>query len=73
MFKYLVSRALAKGSRRGLQGSQFWAVVATLAATVRVIEWLNRPTKRDVVWRQVISEGDRFEVVVRPRDKGRTA
>ena len=71
MIKYLVSRGLAKGTRRGLQGSQVWGIVAVVAGTVRVIEWLNRPTRRDVIWRQVINPGDRFEVVVQPPPNGR--
>ena len=61
---YLISRLLARGTQRGLQGSQFWIIVAIVAGTARVLRRISRTDRNDVYWRQVVKPGDRFEVVI---------
>ncbi len=59
----LVNRVFREGVRRGLGGSQPWMVVAVLAGTVRIARRITHP-KPDVLWRQAMRPGDRFEVTV---------
>ena len=59
----IVNRLMKAGTRRGFQGSQPWMIVAIVAATIRVLRRLSSP-KPDVVWRQAMQAGDRFEVTV---------
>lgn len=64
----IVNRLMKAGARRGFQGSQPWMIVGIVAATIRVIRRLSAP-KPDVVWRQAMQPGDRFEVTVRGEPK----
>ena len=57
---------LRVGTRRGFQGSNAWAIVAVVAATLNVLRRLAHP-KPEVVWRQQLKRDDRFEITVRPR------
>ncbi len=59
----IVNRLFREGTRRGFAGSQPWMIVAIMAGTVRVIRRLANP-KAEVVWRQAMRPGDRFEVSV---------
>jgi hypothetical protein len=59
----VVNRLFREGVRRGFGGSQRWMTVAVAAGTVRVFRRLLNPPP-DVVWRQAIRPGDRFQVTV---------
>jgi hypothetical protein len=61
----LLQRLMRTGGRRALSGSQTWTIVAIIAGTLRVVRWMSRP-KPDVLWRQKLKPGDRFEVTVGP-------
>lgn len=63
----LLRRLLRTGTRRGLAGSRPWAIVAIIAATLRMLRRASQD-KPDVVWRQRLDPGDRFEVAVHPPD-----
>ncbi|HEY1740636.1 MAG TPA: hypothetical protein VGI86_18120 [Acidimicrobiia bacterium] len=59
----IVNRLFREGVRRGLGGSQTWMTVAVAAGTVRVLRRMTNPPPQ-VVWRQAMRSGDRFEVNV---------
>ncbi len=59
----IVNRIFRAGVRRGVGGSQPWMVVAVVAGTVRVLRRVASP-KPEVVWRQAMRPGDRFEIAV---------
>ena len=59
----LLKRLFSNEARRGFTGSRAWAVIAVATGTARVLRHLARP-KTEVVWRQALQPGDRFEVTV---------
>ena len=61
----IVNRAFREGVRRGIGGSQTWMVVGVVAGGIRVLRRIANPPP-EVVWRQALRAGDRFEVVVSP-------
>jgi hypothetical protein len=67
MLEVLLRRAFRTATGRGLSGSRAWATVAVVVGAVRLLRRITTP-KPDVVWRQELSAGDRFEVLIRPPD-----
>ena len=59
----IVNRLFREGTRRGLAGSRGWTTVAVATGAVRVMRRVRNP-KPDVVWRQAMRPGDRFQVTV---------
>jgi hypothetical protein len=64
----LLGYLLRTGTRKGLSGSRGWAMLAIGAGAVRLLRRMSAP-KPEVVWRQRLAPGDRFEVTVRPNPK----
>ncbi len=67
MLEALLRRAFRTGTRRGLAGSRAWTMVAVTAGALRLLRRIAEP-KPEVLWRQQLRPGDRFEVVVRSPD-----
>jgi hypothetical protein len=67
MLETFLQRLFRAGTRRGLGGSRVWAAVAVGAGAVRLLRYIAAP-KPEVLWRQQLRAGDRFEVTVRSRN-----
>lgn len=52
------------GVVRGLGGSRGWASIAVAAGACRLLRRITHPAP-EVVWRQQLRPGDRFEVTIR--------
>jgi hypothetical protein len=67
MLETFLRRAFRAGTRRGLGGSRGWAAVAIAVGAVRLLRNMSGP-RPEVLWRQQLLPGDRFEVTVRSPD-----
>ena len=65
MIESLLRRLFRTGTRRGIAGSRAWTMVAVAAGALRLLHRITKP-KPEVLWRQQLRPGDRFEVTVRP-------
>src|SRR4051812_12024834 len=59
-----INRLFREGTRRGLGGSPRWATVAMVTGGIRVFRRFTNPPP-EVMWRQAMQPGDRFEVTVK--------
>jgi hypothetical protein len=68
MLESLLRRLFRTGTRRGLGGSRAWTIIAVATGAVRLLRRIAHP-KPEVLWRQQLRPGDRFEVTVRAPDR----
>ncbi len=69
MFEQLLNRLATTGFRRSRSGSRVWFVIATVAGGLRLLRYLSRNDKNEVLYRTRVMPGDQFEIVTRTPGK----